>query len=49
MQASNGIHVPLGVYFRLAIEGKLYSYILFPNIYEYISEYYFQKSLYAYF
>ena len=38
-----------GVHLRLAIEEKyIFTYYLFPNIYTYISEYYFQKSLYAY-
>jgi len=38
-----------GVHLRLAIEEKnIFTYCLFPDIYTYISEYYFQKSLYAY-
>jgi len=33
----------------LAIEDKyIFTYLLFPNIYTYISEYYFQKPLYSY-
>jgi len=38
-----------GVHLGLAIEGKnIFAYLLFPNIYAYISEYYSQKPLYAY-
>jgi len=38
-----------GVNLRLTIDMKhIFTYLLFPNIYTYISEYYFQKSLYAY-
>jgi len=34
---------------RSAIEGEnVFIYHVFPNIYTYISNYYFQKSLYAY-
>jgi len=52
-----GVHVPLGVHLpirrvhlRIAIEEKyVFTHLLFPNIYTYISEYYFQKPLYAYF
>jgi len=37
-----------GVRLKLAIAGKnKFIYYLFPNIYAYISEYYFQKSLHA--
>jgi len=43
-----GSHVLLGVHLRLAIEEKyIFTYLLFPNIYRYISEYYFQKPLYV--
>jgi len=38
-----------GVHLKLAIEdGNIFTYCLFPNIYTYISYYYYQKSLYAY-
>jgi len=38
-----------GVHLRLAIEEKnIFTYCLFLSIYTYISEYYFQKSLYTY-
>jgi len=38
-----------GVHLRLAIEEKnIFTYPFFPNIYTYISEWYIQKSLYAY-
>ena len=38
-----------GVHVRLAIEAKyIFTYLLFPNIYTYISEYYYQKTLCAY-
>jgi len=38
-----------GVHLRLSIEEQnTLAYNLFPNIYTYISEYSFQKSLYAY-
>jgi len=38
-----------GVHLRLSIEEQnIFAYDLFPNIYEYINEYSFQKSLYAY-
>jgi len=38
-----------GVNLRLTIDMKhIFTYLLFPNIYTYISEYYFQKSLHAY-
>jgi len=41
--------LPLRVHLRLAIEGKhVFVYYLFPNIYTYISKYYFQKSFHAY-
>jgi len=37
-----------GVHLWLAIEGKnIFIYYLIPNIYTYISEYYFQKSSYG--
>jgi len=37
-----------GVQLRLTIEDKyVFAYLLFPNIYTYISEFYFQKPLYA--
>jgi len=37
-----------GIHLRLSIEEKIYLHnILFPNSYTHISEYYFQKSLYA--
>jgi len=38
-----------GVHLRLTIEEKcIFAYLLFPHIYAYISEYCFQKPLYAY-
>jgi len=38
-----------GVHLRLAIEERnIFTYHFFPNIYTYISEWYIQKSLYAY-
>jgi len=38
-----------GVHLRLAEDEKyIFTYYLFPNIYPYITEYYFQNSLYAY-
>jgi len=38
-----------GVHLRLAIQVKyIFTYLLFPNIYAYIREYYSQKLLYAY-
>jgi len=41
---------PKGYIVMLAIEEKcVFIYLLFPNIYTCISEYYFQKPLYAYF
>jgi len=43
------ICLPVGVHLRLAIEDKyIFSYLLFPNIYTYISGSYFQKSFYTY-
>jgi len=37
-----------GVHLRLAIEEKyIFTYLLLPSIYTYISKYYFQKLLYA--
>jgi len=37
-----------GVHLRLSVEEQnVFAYNLFPNIYTYIGEYYFQKSLYA--
>jgi len=44
-----GIYVPLRVHLRFAIEEQnIFTYNFFPNIYTYISEYSFQKSLCAY-
>jgi len=52
-----GVHVPLGVHLlirrgtsKATAEGgkNIFTYYLFPNIYTYITEYYYQKSLYAY-
>jgi len=38
-----------GVHLRLSTEEQnMFAYNFFPNIYTYISYYYFQKSLYAY-
>ena len=44
-----GLHVPPGVHSRLSIEKQnIFAHNLFPNTCTYISEYSFQKSLYAY-
>jgi len=38
-----------GVHLRLYTEEQnIFAYDLFPSIYTYVSEYFFQKSLYAY-
>jgi len=43
-----GTFAYLRVHLRLGIEGTyVFIHILFPNIYTYTSEYYFQKSLSA--
>ena len=40
---SEGVHLSL-----LTEEQNIFAYDLFPNYYTYVSEYFFQKSLYAY-
>jgi len=37
-----------GVHLRLVDEKSIFTYYLFPDMYTYITEYYFQKSLHAY-
>jgi len=42
------IYLPEGVHLRLSIEEQnIFAYNLFRNIYTYVSEHSFQKSLYA--